>query len=132
MTANAGGSGPAPAAGGMTENVANALCYLLGMVTGILFLVIAPYNQNPRTRFHAFQSIFLNIAWIVFWVVFTILLSVMAFISSTLALVLSSLYGLIGLAGFGLAIFLMWRAYNNEPLVLPVIGPMAQKQAGKQ
>jgi len=25
----------------------------------------------------------------------------------------------------------MWRAYNNNPLVLPIIGPIAQQQAAK-
>src|SRR5271165_2505039 len=49
---------------GMSDNMAGALCYLFGFITGILFLVLAPYNQNREIRFHAFQSIFLNIAWV--------------------------------------------------------------------
>src|ERR1700689_3225459 len=57
---------------GMTDNMAGALCYLFGFITGILFLVLAPYNQNRNVRFHAFQSIFLNIAWFVVWIVVTI------------------------------------------------------------
>ena len=36
----------AAAPAGLTENVACALCYVLGLITGILFLVLAPYNQN--------------------------------------------------------------------------------------
>src|SRR5437016_3510499 len=48
-------------AAGLEENVAGALCYLVGVLTGILFLVIDPYNRNPSIRFHAFQSIF---AWV--------------------------------------------------------------------
>jgi len=52
----------APASAGMDENVAAALCYLLGVLTGILFLVLEPYNRNPVIRFHAFQSIFVWIA----------------------------------------------------------------------
>ena len=47
----------------MTDNMAGALCYLFGFITGILFLVLAPYNQNRDIRFHAFQSIFLNIIY---------------------------------------------------------------------
>ena len=57
---------PAPAAApaaaqaaGLDENVVAALCYLAFVLTGILFLVIEPYNRNPTIRFHAFQSIFL-------------------------------------------------------------------------
>ncbi len=50
---------PAPvSAPGLTENVASALCYALGWITGIVFLVLAPYNQNRTVRFHAWQSIF--------------------------------------------------------------------------
>jgi uncharacterized membrane protein len=30
----------------MQDNVASALCYVLGLVTGIIFLVMAPYSQN--------------------------------------------------------------------------------------
>src|ERR1700733_12791360 len=59
---------------GMTDNLAGALCYLVGFITGILFLVLAPYNQNRTIRFHAFQSIFLNIGWVVLWIVITIVL----------------------------------------------------------
>ena len=52
---------PPPTAAGMADNAASALCYVLGFITGILFLVLAPYNQNRTVRFHAFQSIFLNV-----------------------------------------------------------------------
>ena len=48
----------APASSGMADNVAATLCYVLGLITGILFLVLAPYNQNKTIRFHAYQSIF--------------------------------------------------------------------------
>src|SRR5580698_3895336 len=58
---------PVPPAGtaAMADNAASALCYVLGFITGILFLVLEPYNKNRTVRFHAFQSIFLNIALIV-------------------------------------------------------------------
>src|SRR5438552_9990723 len=56
-------------AAGLTDNVASALCYALGFITGILFLVLEPYSRNRKIRFHAFQSIFLNVACIVIWYV---------------------------------------------------------------
>src|ERR1051326_2215582 len=40
-------------AAGLPENTAAALCYLLGFVTGIIFLVLEPYNKNKLIRFHA-------------------------------------------------------------------------------
>ena len=75
--ANASG-GPAPGyaspqplattSTGMSENVAGALCYLVTVITGIIFLLIAPYNQNKFIRFHAFQSIFFFVAYIAVWI----------------------------------------------------------------
>src|ERR1700722_5603982 len=66
-----GGYAPPPPAvavvqsAGMEENLVCALCYVVGWITGVIFLVLAPYNQNRTIRFHAFQSIFLNVAVII-------------------------------------------------------------------
>lgn len=113
------------AAGGLSDNVAGALCYLLWLVTGILFLLISPYNRNRTVRFHAFQAIFFNLAWIAFWMV----LSVLAGMLHGFGFLLLPIYPLAGFGGFLLWLYLMYRAYNNNPLVLPVIGPLAEQQA---
>lgn len=113
----------APAASGMTDNVASALCYVLGLITGIIFLVIAPYNQNKTVRFHAFQSIFLNVAWIAFWIVINVVFSMLHMFA------LLFLSPLIGLAFFVLWIYLIISAYQGKKVVLPVIGPLAEQQA---
>jgi uncharacterized membrane protein len=119
-------SAPVATSGGMTDNVASALCYALGLITGILFLVLAPYNQNKIIRFHAFQSIFLNAAWIVFWIVETMIAIVMPWYVMTVV----SLIGLLVALGFlALWLVLMFKAYNNEKLKLPIIGDLAEKQA---
>jgi uncharacterized membrane protein len=119
-------SAPGATSGGMTDNVASALCYALGIITGILFLVLAPYNQNKLIRFHAFQSIFLNAAWIVFWIVETMIAIVMPWYVMTVV----SLIGLLVALGFlALWLVLMFKAYNNEKLKLPIIGDLAEKQA---
>jgi uncharacterized membrane protein len=115
---------------GMTDNLAGALCYLVGFITGILFLVLAPYNQNRTIRFHAFQSIFLSIAWVAVWIVITIILipfRYIPFLGLFISLVLDAV---VGLGGFILWLYLMFKTYNGEKVVLPVIGPMAEKQAG--
>ena len=114
----------------MTDNLAGALCYLFGFITGILFLVLAPYNQNRNVRFHAFQSIFLNIAWIILWIVIAILslgFSFVPFLGLFVSLVLRFI---IGVGGFIVWLYLMFKTYNGEKVVLPVVGPMAEKQAG--
>jgi uncharacterized membrane protein len=117
----------------MDENVAGALCYVVGLVTGIVFLVLQPYNHNRTIRFHAFQSIFFHVAWIIFWFGLHIVLVTLGFgLLGALFGLLSMLISLvIGFGGFLLWLYLMWRAYNNNPLVLPIIGPIAQQQAAK-
>ncbi len=114
---------PTPAATGMTDNAASALCYVLGLITGILFLVLAPYNQNKKIRFHAFQSIFLSIAWILVSMVINIVFAALHMYS------LLFLSPLIGLAFFILWIYLIISSYQGKTVVLPVIGPIAQGQA---
>jgi len=117
------GATPGAAAAGMTDNAASALCYVLGLITGILFLVLAPYNQNKTIRFHAFQSIFLNVAWIACMMVFNIVFAALHMFS------LLFLSPLIGLAFFILWIYMIITAYQGKKVVLPVIGPIAQQQA---
>ncbi len=112
---------------GLSENAACALCYLLGLVTGIIFLVMAPYNANPRVKFHAWQSIIFNIAWIGLWIVLNILTSM----AHVFALLLLPIYALISFAGFLFWLFLMWKAYQGENFEIPVVGPFARQQAAK-
>jgi len=123
---------PAPMAAstGMTDNMAGALCYLFGLITGILFLVLAPYNQNPSVRFNAFQSIFWHVALIALWIVLGIVAIALHVIPVLGSLLSALLYLVLGLGGFILWIYLMFKTYNGEKVVLPVIGPLAEKQAG--
>jgi uncharacterized membrane protein len=115
---------PQPAGVGLTDNVAGALCYALGFITGILFLVLAPYNQNRKIRFHAFQSIFLNVALILLSFTLSIVLGVFHFLG-----VAPLLMPLIWLGFFILWLYLMFSAYQGKKLVLPIIGPLAEQQA---
>lgn len=116
-------------AAGLEENVAAALCYLVGVLTGILFLVIDPYNRNPTIRFHAFQSIF---AWIAAMVIgmalsmFSYPIAAVPFIGWIIDILLWLAFSLGVLV---LWLFLMYKAYNKERVVLPVIGVWAEKQA---
>lgn len=117
----------APSAAGLTENVACALCYAVGFITGILFLVLAPYNQNRNIRFHAFQSIFYSVAAIALGFVF----GFVGILTGGWSLFLLPVFWLIRLGFFVLWLVLIIKAYQNQKLVLPIIGPMAEQQAGK-
>lgn len=120
---------PVAAQAGLSDNAASALCYVLGLITGILFLVIAPYNQNRAVRFHAFQSIFLNVAWIGVWIVLTIFSVAVTNISLTLGMLFGLVHLVIGLGFLVLWIYMIVKAYQGQRVLLPAIGALAEKQA---
>ena len=116
---------------GLTPNVAAALTYLVGFITGILFLVIDPFKSDRFVRFHAFQSIFFNVAWIAFWIVWTIIGFVLGAVSHGLFFIISIPINLVlGFGGLFLWIYLMYTAYQGKVFKLPIVGPLAAKQAG--
>ena len=114
---------------GMSENLAGALCYLFGFITGILFLVLAPYNQSRNVRFHAFQSIFLNIALLVLWIVVTVVLIPFHYIPFLGFVISFVLQFVLWIGSLIVWIYMMFKTYNGEKIVLPVVGPLAEKQA---
>ena len=111
---------PTPAKGGtgLRSNIAGALAYFLGPVTGILFLLIE--KENKFVRFHAMQST------LTFGGIF-VLNIVLGFIP-ILGWIAGSLMSLVSLV---LWVFLMYKAFNNEEYELPVIGDLARKQVEK-
>ncbi len=118
-----------PSAPGLTDNLAAALCYLLLVLSGILFLVLEPYNRNKTIRFHAFQAIFFWIAMVVAYIGVSILSLVLLPIPFAGAAIILLLHVGLGLGIFILWLMLMYKAYNNQRWELPVIGAMAAKQA---
>jgi uncharacterized membrane protein len=117
-------SGPSVQAAALADNVASALCYVLGLITGIVFLVFPPYSKNPKVRFHAFQSIFLHVGCIVLAIGLNIVLTILHMWS------LLFLGSVVWLGFFVLWIYLIIQAYQGNTIELPVIGPLARQQAG--
>ncbi|HEV2444780.1 MAG TPA: hypothetical protein VGS58_02610 [Candidatus Sulfopaludibacter sp.] len=124
---------PAPATipaaqSGLSDNVVAALCYSLTIITGILFLVLEPYNRNRNIRFHAFQAIFLGVAAIAIRIALGIVFGILWSMMSGFFF-LASFFMLYGLACFCLWIYMILTAYQGKKVVLPIIGPLAEKQA---
>jgi len=115
----------------MSSNVAGLLAYVLGFITGIIFLVIEPYKNDKFVRFHAFQSIFFNVGIIVFWIAYMIVVSILSFVTLGIMAMVMGLVGfLISLAILAYWIFLMYQAYNNKLYKIPFVGDLAAKQVG--
>ena len=129
-----GGAAPAAgqtqaAAAGLDDNLVAMLCYLGGIITGIIFLVLAPYNQDKTIRFHAFQSIFTVLGIVVFSIAWWVLSAIVAAIVGFLGVLMGLFSMLFTLLWVGLWIYLMISAYQGKKVVLPIIGPLAEKQA---
>jgi len=97
---------------GLEANIAGLLCYVLGWVSGLVFILIE--KQSNFVRFHAIQSIYvfgtltvayLLLKWIPFLDIFIYLLAV------------------------ALLIILVIKAYQGERFKLPLVGNWAEKTA---
>jgi uncharacterized membrane protein len=114
----------------MADNVAGLLCYVFGLVTGVLFLVIEPYNKNKFVRFHAFQSIFFNVAVIALSIVFGIFSGIMlAALPWSVWWLWHLVTTVIWLAIMVVWVMLLMKAYQGKRWKLPIIGDLAEKQA---
>ncbi|MGB9234705.1 MAG: DUF4870 domain-containing protein [Terriglobales bacterium] len=109
---------------GLTDNVAGALAYVT-IIPAIAFLVLEPYNRKRFIRFHCFQCIFFAVAWTALWIILSIIGHIPLLGWATLLL-----WPLVSLAGFILWLVLVLKAYQGQMFKLPVIGDMAEKQAG--
>lgn len=100
------------------ENLMAAASYLLGFITGIIFLLIE--KQSTFVRFHAMQST------ILFGGVFVanIALGFIPFLGWLVGLLLT-------FAAFILWIVCMWKAFQGEMYKVPYVGEMADKQLAK-
>lgn len=105
----------------LKPNVAAMLCYPLTVITGILFLILTPYNRDRFIRFHAWQSIFFFLAMIVLSIA-------LRFLPWPLDWMFLSVFRLLAVGGTG---WLMYKAYRNEWFKLPLIGDWAENQASK-
>jgi uncharacterized membrane protein len=108
---------------GLEENIAGLLCYVLGWITGIVFLVLE--KENKFVRFHAMQSIatflpLMIIAWIIGWIIMWI-----PFVGWAIGGLISTLIWILVLI---LWLILMFKAYQGELYKLPIVGDFAEAQ----
>jgi uncharacterized membrane protein len=107
---------------GLEPNIAGLLCYVLGWVSGIVFLVLE--KKDKFVRFHAIQSIIVfgafsvvNIVlWMFTWIPYVWILFVV-------------INSLVGVFAFILWIVLMLKAYQGQKFKMPIAGDIAAKNA---
>jgi uncharacterized membrane protein len=102
------------AAFNLPQNTAAALTYVLGWLTGLVFILVEKNNQF--VRFHAMQSL-----------MFFAFLTVATFVP-VIGWLLSPLLMIVGFIVWLVSIY---KAYNGEEWELPVVGKLAKKQLAK-
>ncbi|KKR99780.1 MAG: hypothetical protein UU51_C0024G0004 [Microgenomates group bacterium GW2011_GWC1_41_20] len=95
----------------MKKEVAGALSYVLGPITGIFFLVT---NKDLFVRFHAMQS---TVVFIVLFVLQWVL---------GITIILFPLSALIGVVGFVLWLILIYKAWQGEEWSVPILGKVSR------
>ncbi len=114
--------------GGLTSNMAAALSYILGFISGAVFLALESYKNDRFVRFHALQSIFYSVACIAFSFGWRILWMMVGEVSGFVYVALIPVRMLISLGMFLFWLFLMYQAYNRREFRIPIIGQIAARQ----
>jgi len=118
---------PADPLAGITPRTATILCYIpvIGWIASIIVLATDKFRANRQVRFHAFQGLYLFLAWLlVDWVVHPIFAGMPG---PTIRLD-KILQGVLLFTW----IFMLVKASHEETYALPIIGELAEKSASGQ
>jgi uncharacterized membrane protein len=115
---------PASSTQDMAQNVAAVLSYFT-FIPAVIFLSLEPYSRNSFIRFHAWQSIFLS----VFWVIVNFIFSVIAVGGQFF---IFEIKNLIDLLFFILWVLCLVKASQNQIFKIPFLGDLAQQQANSR
>ena len=101
---------------GLDANLAAALTYLIGFITGIIFLLVE--KENRFVRFHAMQSTLLFAGIVAIDILLQIVPLVGAVVVFMVVIPISAILWLV----------LMYKAYQGEEFQLPIVGQMAAER----
>ena len=116
-------SGTDPLAG-IQPRTASILCYIpgIGWIASIVVLASEKFRRDRTVRFHAFQGLYLFVAWLMEdWV-----LRPMFRMAPEL-----HIHGIIEALLLGMSIFMMVKAAHEEAYPLPLFGELAQRSVAE-
>ena len=106
---------------GLEANIAGLLCYVLGWVSGLVFILIE--KENKFVRFHAIQSIVVFGALTVVSIVLSLFSAI-----PWVGVIFGIVNWIIGLLALVLWIVLMIKAYQGTMYKLPWAGNFAEER----
>ena len=111
---------------GLDANIAAALSYFFGLLSGAVFFAIE--TDSRFVKFHAMQSMLASVAAIVLWIVYMVLASILVYIPVLGWLVMLLLWAALALGMLGVWLFSMFKAFQGQRFKLPYLGEVAEKQ----
>ena len=127
--AAAPGTDPQSRIGAVDSRTASLLCYvpIVGWIMSIVVLASAKYRDDLETRFHAFQGLYLFVAWLITdWVLSPMMNGPARFLFGF------HLGGMLKAVLIGAWIFMLVKVSQRERFKLPVIGDLAEKSVSEQ
>ncbi|HLK18763.1 MAG TPA: hypothetical protein VKT81_07395 [Bryobacteraceae bacterium] len=116
---------------GISSRTASLLCYIpiVGWVVSIVVLASARFREDAKVRFHAFQGLYLFVAWlIVDWVLSPLL----SFPHEWGPPFYKIIPALMKVAVFGAWVFMIIKTAQDEMYKLPILGELAEKSVSEQ
>ena len=101
----------------LDSNVAAALAYLLGWITGLAFLLLE--RENTFVRFHAMQSTIVFLALSIISILLQAIVPIFGMLVTVFVVVPASAV---------LWLFLLFKAYQGERFKVPVAGDIAEQR----
>ena len=116
---------PAEVFSSITPRTASILCYIpgVGWIASIVVLAADKFRADRAVRFHAFQGLYLFVAWLIEdWVLRPLFISIphMHF------------DGVVKLVLLLLSIFMITKASQGQTYSLPIIGELAEKSVSER
>jgi uncharacterized membrane protein len=119
------GGPPGDPFGSITPRTASILCYIpgLGWIASIIVLASERFRTNRVVRFHAFQGLYLFVAWLIEdWVLKPIFSDIPHV----------HINGIVQAVLFCASIFMILKASQEEAYSLPIIGELAAKSVSER
>ena len=109
----------------ITPRTAAVLCYIpgLGWICSIIVLASERFRTNRVVRFHAFQGLYLFVAYLIEDWVLKPMFSVVPHVH---------INGIVQLVLVGMSIFMIIKASHDEAFALPIIGELAEKSVSER
>jgi uncharacterized membrane protein len=109
----------------VTPRTASILCYIpvIGWIAAIVVLASERYRHLPAVRFHAFQGLYLFVAW---------LMNDQVLKWALLPIAHFHVHDLISLVLLAMSVFMMVKASHDELYALPLFGELAHRSVSEK